>query len=102
METQTYVMHQSDFVKLRLNDDGRSALVLGYRVELTAAEYEILRILSSSEAAIHKSDICRQVEIKENGLAVHIANINKKARPITGRRLIEGNRKAEYRISETM
>jgi hypothetical protein len=51
---------------------------------------------------MHKSEISALIGIGVGSLPVHIANINKKALPITKRKLIEGNRRGEYRISENM
>ena len=89
-----------DFEKLVLGEDGRSALFLGYRVELTDKEYEMLEVLMSEGSAIRKSEIARRIDVSASSISVHAANINKKALPITGRKLIEGNRHAEYHIVE--
>ncbi len=89
-----------DFIKLALEDDGRSALVLGYRIDLTEKEYEMLKALLSAGCAIRRSELAQMIDISTGSVPVHVANINKKALPITGRKLIEGNRHAEYRIAE--
>ena len=91
-----------DYKKLDLLDDGKSLLILGYRVELTDMEYGIIKVLLDSGRIMHKSEISALISIGVGSLPVHIANINKKALPITKRKLIEGNRRGEYRISENM
>jgi len=88
-----------DFTKLALIDDCKSALILGYRVELTEKEYEIVKILLDSGKVMHKSKLADIADVGVGSLPVHIANINKKALPITKRKLIEGNRRGEYQIS---
>ena len=100
MKSKTEVTTVFDFSKLTLHSNGKSALVLGYRVELTDKEYVIVKTLLEKEKAIHKGELAKAVDVAESALPVHIANINKKALPITERRLIEGNRRGEYRISE--
>ena len=91
-----------DFVKLALTDDGKSALILGYKVELTDKEYGILKALLDAECAIRRSELARAVDVATSSIPVHVANINKKALPITGRKLIEGNRHAEYKIIDNI
>jgi len=91
---------RSDFCRLQLSGDGGSMLLLGYRETLTAAEYAIIKALLEADTPIHKSLISEITRINEKSVPVHISNINKKALPITGRKLIEGNRRGEYGISE--
>lgn len=102
MQPKAEVIAVFDFQRLALHDDGKSALVLGYRVELTDKEYGIVKALIECDVAIHKSKLAAAVDVVESALPVHIANINKKAATITARRLIEGNRRGEYKISENI
>ncbi len=90
------------YCRLLLNKDGKSALVLGYKIQLTASEYLILDVLNKCEAYVSKSELESKYGLTYSSIAVHIANINRKAHPITGRSLIEGNGHGEYRISDTM
>ena len=99
-EMMTEIKGRSDFCRLRLNSDGKSMLLLGYREPLTAAEYAIIRILMDADSQVCRSIIADMTKIKETSIPVHISNINKKALPITGKKLIEGNRRGEYRIAE--
>ena len=89
-----------DFHKLTVLDDGKRALILGYGIDLTDTEYKILKALINAESAIRRSELATAAEVAASAISVHIANINKKALPITGRKLIEGNRHAEYKIVE--
>ena len=102
MQSKAEVITVFDFQKLALHGDGKSAFVLGYRLELTDKEYEIVKALLEGEGAIHKSELARAADVVESALPVHIANVNKKALPITARRLIEGNRRGEYKISDNI
>ena len=80
--------------------DGKSILLCNYRIELTAGEYSIVSFLSIKSNWIPRTEISVCTSIKESSIPVHIANINKKASSITGRKLLEGNRSGEYRISK--
>ena len=91
-----------DFVKLGFMDDGKSVLVLGYRTELTDKEYDLTKILFEAKRAMHKNELAKTCDIAISAVAVHVANINKKVLPISGRKLIEGNRRGEYKISENI
>ena len=95
-------LHIMDFNKLSLLDDGRGALILGYRVELTKKECEIIRILLGATGAMSMPSIAELSGIAESSIPVHVSNINKKALAITRRRLIVGNRQGEYKISDVM
>lgn len=99
-DAEVFVVH--DYVKLALAQDGNDVLVLGYRVELTDGEREIVKTLLEAARPMHKSELSHLAKIAENSLAVHIANINKKALPITGRKLLVGNRQGEYKVSDNI
>lgn len=99
-DAEVFVVH--DYVKLALAQDGNDVLVLGYRLGLTDSEREIVKILLEASRPMYKSKLSMLVDIAENSLAVHIANINKKALPITGRKLLVGNRQGEYMVSDNI
>ena len=100
MELQAEVSFVFEYEKILLAEDSGSVFILGYRVELTDKECEIIKILLDSKRVMHKREIAMLAEIAESSVAVHIANINKKALPITGRKLLVGNRRGEYAFSE--
>ena len=102
MELQAEVTFVFEYDKIVLSEERSCAFILGYKVELTDKEYEIIKILLDSKCVIHKREIAELVEIAESSVAVHIANINKKALPITGRKLLFGNRRGEYAFSENI
>ncbi len=89
-----------------LYGDGKTAFLLGYKLVLTNTEYLILSVVSSSESPISRSEIenaCfENLGTGRTTVAVHISNINKKARRISGRRLVVTDKKGDYMISETI
>ncbi len=87
---------------VRMMQDGRSALILGYRISLTSSEYKILDILTKAKSPISRKELEVEYNMTYSSIPVHISNINKKARPITGRKLIEGNGCEKYEISKTI
>ncbi len=88
--------------KIRMMRDGSRALILGYEIHLTASEYTILHALSKSDLPISRKSFAENYGLTYSSIPVHVANINKKAFPITGRKLILGNKCYDYQISETM
>ena len=102
MELKAEVTFVFEYDKILLDEENSSAVILGYRVELTDKEYEIIKILLDSRCMVRKREIAELAEIAESSVAVHIANINKKALPITGRKLLVGNRRGEYAIAENI
>ncbi len=93
---------QDLFRRLQMGRDGKSALILGYKIVLTDAEYRILNALYESDSPISKYEFEKQYGIMSSSIPVHVVHINKKALPITGRRLIENLKSDGYRISNTM
>ena len=91
-----------DFLRLQLNDDGKSALILGYRIVLTAAEFAILDTLMKGGEQVLKSDLETKCGISNSSIPVHISHINKKAFKITNRRLIVKEPNGVYHISDTL
>ncbi len=90
------------FRALIVNDDKKSVLLLGYRIELTETEYRILASMAEANGAnVSRSRLSQMVSASEESLAVHIVNINKKAYPITGRKLICSRRNQGYFLTET-
>ena len=89
--------------KVALKDDGKSILVCNFRVWLTPTEYAIVALLTERGDWLTKDEISALIStdkvISSSSIAVHVANLNKKASRISGRRIVEGNREAKYRIS---
>ena len=94
------IFGQSFAEKLCLQNDGKCILLCNYRVELTQSEYSIVSYLASRSDWAERAELSLVTGIKESSIPVHIANINKKASLVSGRKLIEGKRSGEYRISE--
>ncbi len=83
-------------------DDGRSALLLGYELELTKSEYIILSAIAHTEEPLSRErilELCfKGRSLKPVNVGVHVYNINKKASDISGRKLVVGDRRHGYRI----
>ena len=93
---------ESAAFRLSLGKDGRSALVLGYKIDLTESEYLIIDSLLRIGKPMSKASFEEECGVAASSVPVHIANINKKAYPITGRRLIEYNKAEGYTMSKTI
>ena len=78
--------------------DGKGILICNYRVELTLAEHTIVAFLFERGTWTDRKEISSVLSVKEKSIPVHVSNINKKARMVSGRGLIEGNRSGEYRV----
>ncbi len=88
--------------KVALKNDGKSILVCNYRIELTQSEYALVSLLINKKEWTAREEIANNVGISSSSIPVHVANINKKARSVSGRKLLEGNRSGEYRISDNI
>lgn len=100
-----YTTKDSDnfpYCKIKMHRDGKSALVLGYKIELTKSERTILSALINAEGTISRADFESKYGLTYSSIPVHVSNINKKASPITNRKLIDGCGREEYKISDTM
>ncbi len=93
---------QDLFLRLEMGNDGKSALILGYKVILTDTEYMILNSLFESDIPLSKDNFEERCGISRSSIPVHVTHINKKVFPITGRRIIEYDGIGGYRISNTM
>lgn len=86
--------------------DGRSGEVryLGYKIELTACEFEIFRVLYNSDVSLNKKEIAaladESLALGEKSVAVHICSINRKSERLGGRKLVESQRKSGYFINK--
>jgi len=88
---------------LHLDAHGRFIL-LGYYLELTHREYEILKFIFDSYPSPRRRDeIAETIDgLSPNGVAVFVNLINRKSRAIGGRRLILCQRGAGYYLNEYM
>ena len=87
--------------KLYVDTDKRVVLLLGYVLHLTASEFAILHTIVENRGISKQGLLDRCFEGKgltEGNIAVHVYNINRKAKEITGRRFISGNRKYGYKV----
>ena len=88
--------------KIALRNDGKSILVCNYRIELTQGEYTLVSLLVNKREWTSRKDITSETGLNASSIPVHVANINKKARSVSGRKLLEGNRSGDYRLSENI
>ena len=87
-------------------DDKKSIILLGYRVTLTPHEYKIVKLLFDEPTGISADEIIEKCfknkDITHGNVAVHVHNINQKVVSITNRKLIAGDRKQGYKITENI
>jgi len=88
-----------------LHRDSRGRFILlGYYLDLTSREYDILNfIFESHPAPCQRRDIAAAVEgLSSDSVAVFVNLINKKSHAIGGRKLILSRRGAGYYLNEFM
>jgi len=78
------------FKHLFVGDSGKDVIFLGYRLNLTPAEYRIIKIIAEKGRA-GTEEIYTEFKksLTKGNVAVHICAINRKAAFISERRLIE-------------
>ena len=89
-----------------IDSDNGYAVLLGYIMPLTKTEFSILNRVARAEEYISAEAIQAEIldgrNITLGNIAVHICNINKKAKRISGRDLIKTRRYKGYKISEVI
>ena len=92
------------FELLFLNHETKEAIYLGYDMGLTASEFRLLFALYESKRTCTAEELLALLSCKKplarGNVAVHVCNINKKARWIGGRNLILGEDHQGYRLTE--
>ncbi len=85
------------FKHLFVGESGKDVIFLGYRLNLTPAEYKIITILAE-KGRVGTDEFCRAFEksLTKGNVAVHICSINKKAAGISARKLIEFKDRCYY------
>ena len=87
-------------------DDQKSIILIGYRVSLTPYEYKIVKLLFDEETGVSVDTIVEKCfknkDVTYGNVAVHVHNINQKVMPITNRKLVVGDRKQGYKITESV
>ena len=86
--------------RIATGHDGKSILLCNYRVELTPSEYALVELLQNEQDWQSRCYISQRLGMRESSIPVHVANINRKAGVVSGRKLLLGNRDGEYRISD--
>ena len=93
---------------LHIDRAAEEVIYLGYRLKLSKREFMILaRIADKSDEVLGTRELYEDLfagekEMILKNITVHIFNINRKAREIGGRTLIEYSRSGGYKISETL
>ena len=87
-------------------DDGKTVILIGYRLVLTVQEFKIVKLLFDDPRGTDADEIIEKCfknkDVAQGNVAVHVHNINQKAMPITGRRLVVGDRGLGYKINENI
>lgn len=79
-----------------------SYLLLGYELILTPSEHRILTFLCERSDWQPAGLIAELTGVSASSITVHVSHLNKKAKQISGRVLICGNRKNEYKLTENI
>ena len=91
---------------LRLDEDRRAAAYQGQEVHLTRTEYAILKLLMQNPGqVIPKSRLLDRIsedtpDCTESSLKIHVSNLRKKLRQISGRDYIEAVWGIGFRLAE--
>ena len=90
---------------LYIDDDEKKVILLGYEFQVTKTEYQVLfHLVSHKNTPISASSISALsgVEFSKEKLTRTVFNINRKAYPITKRKLIKNMIKNGYFLNEEM
>lgn len=93
---------------LHIDRAAGEVIYLGYRLKLSKREFMILaRIADKSDEVLGTRELYEDLfagekEMILKNITVHIFNINRKAREIGGRTLIEFSRSDGYKISDAL
>ena len=96
------------FAELDLGDDNKSASLLSYPLHLTHSEYRILLFLCNHTERIFSAEdilafcFAESYRMKLTNVRSHISSINKKAKALSGRKLILCTRKTGYQLNHYM
>ncbi len=96
------------YMHLKLGDSSNKATLLGYPLNLTRAEYRILLFLcqSTDKRLDEETILCfcfaESYRMTETNVRAHISSINRKAKALSGRKLIICHRNAGYQINPYM
>lgn len=93
-------MAESSYRKLTVSPQSREIVLLGYAVKLTKSEHAILMsLMESDEEGVEIAGL--RESIGTSSVSVHVCNINRKARELSGRSLIVYANK-RYKINKNM
>ena len=95
-------MIKSNYIKynhLYIAEDENEVILLGYKLELTKTEYQIIKILiknGNSPVSAEQISIETGMDLSKENVAFHISSINRKAKFIGNRILIKNISKIGY------
>ena len=95
-------MIKSNYIKhnqLYLAEDENEVILLGYKLELTKTEYQIIKILTKNgnyPVSAEQISIETGMDLSKENVAFHISSINRKAKFIGNRILIKNISKIGY------
>ena len=92
--------------KLYIDEEQNCAILLGYIMRLTKTELALLKHMRGIDEFTTASSLVERVlggkALTEGNIAVHVCNINKKAKAISGRSIIKTCRFKGYKIAENI
>ncbi len=90
--------------KLYIDTKRNHAVLFGYILPLTKTEFAILKLVRANEEYMSAYEIANRIfcgkELTPGNVAVHVCNINKKAKKIRDRAIITTCRYKGYKLSE--
>ncbi len=93
------------FRRLFLGQTRKEVIYLGYALEVTKREYDILRLLLDEQShALTPEQIAALLggNVTEKNIAYHIFNLNKKSKSLGNREIIKNKAKIGYFLNEEM
>ncbi len=101
LQEKEYISYKHLF----LDVDAKSAIYLGYPMEITQTEYGVLyALVSKPRAPLSPEEICRisSLNLSKENVSFHVSRINAKAKCIGNRALIKNMSKTGYFLNEEM
>ena len=101
-------MIKSNYIKynqLYIAEDENQVILLGYKLELTKTEYQIIKILiknGNSPVSAEQFSIETGMDLSKENVAFHISSINRMAKFIGKRMLIKNITKIGYFLNDKM
>ena len=92
--------------KLYIDEEQNCVILLGYIMRLTKTELALLKHMIRIDGYITSVSLVERVlvgkTLTDGNIAVHVCNINKKSKAISGRSIIKTCRFKGYKIAENI